>query len=108
MAIIYNTAPCAKEVAASNTSKNSIQCEIYQCNISSSAATVNTMIDHVVFHIVGLDIMAANAGVAYAFRAEDCTPDRLLQTRCSLILMEAFGAPEKLLRPGRKVGHLLI
>ena len=79
MAIVYNSAPDAESTASTIAATNSVQCKAYKCNISDMQA-VNAMVDSVVADFGGLDIMVANAGVAYDFPAEDCTPDLLAQT----------------------------
>lgn len=79
MAIVYNSASDAENTASNLSIRNSIRCKAYRCDVSDVDA-VNDMVDRVVADFGGLNIMVANAGVAYEFPAEDCTPELLAQT----------------------------
>ncbi|KAL1911098.1 hypothetical protein Sste5344_002896 [Sporothrix stenoceras] len=79
VAIVYNSAGDADIMAARLAENHGVRCKAYQCNISNAEA-VDSMVDSVVADFGKLDIMVANAGVAYDYPAEETTPQRLTQT----------------------------
>jgi sorbose reductase len=79
IAIVYRSASDAAATATTIASANSVRCLAYQCDVADMTA-VDDMVGRVVADFGGIDIMVANAGVAYEFDAVKCTPEQLSQT----------------------------
>ena len=75
VAIIYQSAGNAHQVAEQLSEKSGREVKAYQCNVSDRDACASVF-KAVSQDLGGLDIVVVNAGVGTAIAAEDCSPQQ--------------------------------